>query len=323
MILRRKIMPKKENKKHYLIVDGEGLLHQSFHKFKNLKTSKGVPTGAIFGFFKSLRMYIHRFQPDDVYIIFDNGHSKYREKILSTYKEHRKRIDIDYDSLQKQKKAIRKFLTMVGIKYVYDKNRVCNYEGDDFIAYLVLKELPRKQKYTIITADKDFNQLLRGQTIRIYNPRKDQLIYESNCKAIYGYSASETVDYLCLLGDKSDDIPGYYGMGEKKTRQFLDKYGSIQKYLDQNECMDYDPQHKKMLEVYDRNKKMIDLKWFCNTYTPGKLPIKQGKEPNQKKMSKFADKYELGSFGDNIFIQLFIKQYQLSHGQTTNKEHTI
>lgn len=291
-------------------MDGEGLLHQSFHKFKNL-SSNGNPTGAIFGFFKSLRTYLYRFQPDDVYIVFDNGHSKYRDKVLPSYKEHRKRIDIDYESLSNQKREIMRLLKAFGIKYIYDRKKKCNFEGDDFIAWLVLKELPRKQKITIITADKDFNQLLRGQSIKIYNPRKDQLIYESNCQAIYGYKASETVDFLSLVGDTSDDIPGYKGIGEKKAKAFLEKYGSIEKYINQDDCLPDDPNHIKMKEVWDRNKQLIDLKWFCNKYKPGELPLvkKSKRGINMNVIKKKARLYQLTSFKDEVFLKEFHNQY--------------
>lgn len=296
-------------------MDGEGLLHQSFHKFKNL-SSHGYPTGAIFGFFKSLRTYLYRFQPDDVYIIFDNGHSKYRDNLLPSYKEHRKRIDIDYESLSNQKREIMRLLKAFGIKYIYDRKKKCNFEGDDFIAWLVLKELPRKQKITIITADKDFNQLLRGQSIKIYNPRKDQLVYESNCQAIYGYKASETVDFLSLVGDTSDDIPGYKGIGEKKAKLFLDKYGSIEKYLAQNECLPDDEGHSKMKEVWSRNRQLIDLKWFCNNYKPGELPlVESSKGIKLNVIQKKAKLYQLYSFIEDTFLNEFKHQYNRTYEQ--------
>ena len=127
-----------QNRKHYLLIDGEGLLHQSFHKFAKFHSPDGHPTGAIYGFFKSLHHYFYRFSADDVYVVFDNGHSKYRKEILPTYKAHRKtNISIDYSSLQKQKRVIMKILRMLRIKYIFDKRFTCNYEGDDFLAYLL------------------------------------------------------------------------------------------------------------------------------------------------------------------------------------------
>lgn len=306
-----------KSSKHYLLIDGEGLLHQAFHKFEKLRSSEGTPTGAIFGFIRSLKMYLYRFSPDDVYVVFDNGHSKYRTEILGSYKEHRKRIDIDYDSLQSQKKQIQQLLSNLGIKYIYDKARKCNYEGDDFIAHLVLNVVPKKSKITIITADKDFNQLLKSTRIKIYNPIKDILIYETSCKAIFGYTASETVDYLSLLGDSSDDIPGYPGMGPVKTRRFLDKYGSIKKYLEGDEELRDDPKHVRMEELYSKNRLLIDLKYFCKKY-PLKLkdtPIVEPSKFSKKYLEKVANELDIQSFSEVNLIKTFKDQYKKTYGR--------
>ncbi len=306
-----------KSSKQYLVIDGEGLLRQAFHKFEKLHSSDGIPTGAIFGFIRSLKMYLYRFSPDDVYVVFDNGHSKYRTEILGSYKEHRKRIDVDYDSLQSQKKQIQSILSNLGIKYIYDKARKCNYEGDDFIAHLIINVIPKKSKVTIITADKDFNQLLRSTRIKIYNPIKDILIYETSCKAIFGYTASETVDYLSLLGDSSDDIPGYPGMGPVKTRRFLDKYGSIKKYLDGDEELRDDPKHVRMEEIYSKNKLLIDLKYFCQKY-PLKLkdtPIVEPSKFSKKYLEKVANELDIQSFSEASLIKTFKDQYQKTYGK--------
>ena len=126
------------SKKTILLIDGENILHQSFHKFEKLKSTDGKPSGAIFGFFKSLHMYLTRFEPDDVYISFDNGHSPLRMELLPNYKGHRKNISVDYESLQSQKVIIMKLLGMLRINYIFDKRKSTVYEGDDFLAYLAI-----------------------------------------------------------------------------------------------------------------------------------------------------------------------------------------
>lgn len=310
----------KKDVKSYLLVDGEGLLHQSFHKFLNFKTPDGKPSGAIYGFFKSLHHYIYRFHTDGLFIVFDNGHSKYRKEVLPNYKAHRKNISIDYESLQSQKKVIIKICRLLRINYIFDKEFSLNYEGDDFLAYLTLKYLPKKSKITIITADKDFNQLLKGNTVKVFNPRKDQLVFESNCKELYGYSAKETVDYLSLVGDSSDDIPGYRGMGPAKTRQFLDKYGSIENYLNGSDYLKGDDNHQKMLELFNRNRLLIDLKYYVNKYefNPNELPLKTYKDPVKIKLKEFTsicNEYSLGSFLNNNFIKTYEEQILRSYGK--------
>ena len=108
------------SKKTVLLIDGENILHQSFHKFEKLKSTDGKPSGAIFGFFKSLHMYLTRFKPNEVVITFDNGHSPVRDKLLPNYKGHRKNISVDYESLQIQKAIIMKILGMLRISYIFD-----------------------------------------------------------------------------------------------------------------------------------------------------------------------------------------------------------
>lgn len=286
------------SKKHVLLIDGENILHQSFHKFEKLKSTDGRPSGAIFGFFKSLHMYIDRFNPKEVYITFDNGHSEFRDKLNPNYKGHRKNISIDYESLQLQKAEIMKILRYLRINYIFDKNKSYNYEGDDFLAYLVLKKF-NKDKVTIVSSDKDFNQLI-SSSVKIFNPRKEQYVREDNCMDLFGYSPDETVDYLSLVGDKSDDIEGYPGMGPKKTRTFLDKYGSINNYL-----KDHDDE--KMKAVYEKNRQLIDLKWYINNIPLKSLPIKRYKDKNIKleKFKEICITYSLASFMTNNFIKVF------------------
>ena len=286
------------SKKHVLLIDGENILHQSFHKFEKLKSTDGRPSGAIFGFFKSLHMYIDRFNPKEVYITFDNGHSEFRDKLNPNYKGHRKNISIDYESLQLQKAEIMKILRYLRINYIFDKNKSYNYEGDDFLAYLVLKKF-NNDKVTIVSSDKDFNQLI-SSSVKIFNPRKEQYVREDNCKDLFEYSPEETVDYLSLVGDKSDDIEGYPGMGPKKTRTFLDKYGSINNYL-----KDHDDE--KMKAVYEKNRQLIDLKWYINNIPLNSLPMKRYKDKNLKleKFKEICITYSLASFMTNNFIKVF------------------
>jgi DNA polymerase-1 len=290
-------------RKRVLLVDGNNILHQSFHKFEKLKSTDGKPSGAIFGFFKSLHMYLDRFQPDDVYITFDNGHSPLRDKLLPDYKGHRKNISYDRESLFAQKAVIMKILRMLRIKYLFDKNNSTGFEGDDLLAYLYFKKVNKECLVTIVSSDKDFNQLLTTDRVKIFNPRKEEYVRQTNCESLFGYTPYETVDFLSLVGDSSDDIPGFPGIGSVKARKFLDKWQSIANYLKLNA-------DDKMREVYERNKQLIDLKWFVDnhkldldmvlkTYTRRKI--------NYDKFREICIEYSFNSFMTDIFIEPFKK----------------
>lgn len=286
-------------KKTVLLIDGENILHQSFHKFEKLKSTDGKPSGAIFGFFKSLHMYLTGFEPDEVYISFDNGHSPVRMKLLPNYKGHRKNISVDYESLQSQKAIIMKMLGMLRINYIFDKNNNTLYEGDDFLAYLAIKKF-QSEKIILISSDKDFNQLL-NKNLRIYNPRKDEIIRLENCKDLFGYHANETVEYLAMVGDISDDISGFPGIGPVKARKILDE-GRIEKFIAQSK-------NKEYLKIWRRNEQLIDLFWFVRNIPLEKLPLKSKKKFKYDKFKKVCIEYSLSSFLTDQFIQPFKELY--------------
>lgn len=293
-----------------MLIDGEGILHTAFHKFSKLKSTDGKPSGAIFGFFRLLHKYFIRFYPVDVYITFDNGHSKTRMELNPHYKEHRKNISLDYESLQQQKAVILKMLRLLRIKYILDKEKLNDYEGDDFLAYTLLKYLPEEKgirmdgrkgyKFIIITSDKDFNQLLSGEKVKIYNQRKDEIVTVRNCQELFGYKAEETVDWLSMVGDQSDDIKGIPGIGPVTARKILDEYGTLDNYLQHHHQTSH-------VEIAERNKKLIDLNWWVNNIPMKKFPLREYKnnEMNLEKFKNIAIEYSLSSFLTNDFIQPF------------------
>lgn len=287
-----------KNKKLTLLVDGENIIHQSFHKFEKLKSTDGKPTGAIFGFFKSLHMYLTRFEPDDVIISFDNGHSPFRVELNPNYKIHRKDISYDRESLQIQKGIILRILGMLRVSYIFDKRKSTNYEGDDFLAKLAIDK-HNDGKVILVSSDKDFNQLLVYKGIKIYNPRKDSYVNASNCKELFGYTPEETVPYLCMVGDTSDDIKGINGIGPVKARKILDANQDFWTYV---KSLPEDQQ-----DILHRNRKLIDLKYFIDTFKDVDIPIKtyKNKELKINKFKELCIRYSFSSFMTSEFMKPF------------------
>lgn len=283
-----------------LLVDGENILHQSFHKFEKLRSTDGKPSGAIFGFFKSLHMYLTRFEPDEVIISFDNGHSPFRVELNPNYKIHRQDISYDRESLQTQKRIILRILGMLRVSYIFDKRKYTNYEGDDFLAKIAIDK-SQDGKVILVSSDKDFNQLLINKSIKIYNPRKDSYVNSRNCKELFGYTPDETVPYLCMVGDNSDDIPGIKGIGPVKARKILDDNPDFWAYV---ESLPVDQQ-----EILHRNRKLIDLKYFIDTFSDVVIPIKtyKNKDIKLKKFKELCIEYSFNSFMTNEFMKPFNK----------------
>ena len=281
-----------------LLVDGENILHQSFNKFERLRSTDGKPSGAIFGVFKSLHMYLTRFEPDEVIISFDNGHSPFRVELNPNYKIHRKDISYDRESLQTQKGIILSILGMLRVSYIFDKRKSTNYEGDDFLAKLAIDN-SKDGKVILVSSDKDFNQLLTYKGIKIYNPRKDSYVNARNCKELFGYTPEETVPYLCMVGDTSDDIPGIKGIGPVKARNILDANPDFWSYV---KSLPEDQQ-----EILNKNRKLIDLKYFIDTFSDVDIPIKtyKSKDIKLKKFKEICIEYSFSSFMTNEFMKPF------------------
>lgn len=305
-MMRRKWKMAKTKQKLLLIIDGSNLAHRAYQKFKNLKSGKGEPTGLVYGFMRLLNSYLVRFRPTYLIITFDTKQSKssnFRNGLLGSYKVHRKNIGIDFEDFNSQLKSVKKMLKYLNVPVIWDRKGL-GHESDDYIGYYAKNHIG---KVMIISSDKDFCQLLEDNRVKIFNPFKEKIIVEKTCAEIMGYSAKECVDYLCLLGDKSDDIPGYKGMGPVKIRQFLDKYETIEKFLakEKNEFQGID--RDGLADLYERNKTLIDLNVALEKYPLKKIPMVLYKENriNRPKLRELFKKYTLNSFLTEDFIKPF------------------
>lgn len=255
----------KKMKDKILVIDGEHMIHRALHKFDNMKSASGKPSGAVFGFFRIFRSLVFQLTPDKVIITFDNGRAPLRTNLCPGYKGHRVHLGHDLEIFLEQKTSILRGLKALRVPYIYDQDKKLGYEGDDFIAW-VTKELSPNNKIIIVSGDKDFIQLI-DKNVMVYHPTK-LYINSANSLEQMGYTPSECVDYLSLMGDKSDDIPGYRGMGEKKIRKFLDSFGSIDNFLSDPNNSFSGIERDKLEELRCTNKKMIDLNWFIEEGNP-------------------------------------------------------
>lgn len=292
-----------KNKKPLIIIDGNNMMHRAFHANSGL-SYKGKSTSVIFGMLNMVRSIITMEKPKKVIMVWDGGRNPVRMATVPDYKAGRK-TDIDWDDLNRQRKAVRKLFKYLGITQVWEKSM----EADDYIYWLTQKYVG-KRPIKIVSNDKDFHQLLGPHVTQLIKKRDgpEVELTEQGFEAQFGFPVHYHVDYLILTGDKSDNIPGYGGIGEVRGREFIQKYEGIVNYLD--ECDDGKYNKDKMLQVYERNRTMIDLEYFYENHLKGKMKLEylfNNKNPklNKDKFITKALKYNLLTFVKKTFIQTF------------------
>ena len=212
------------SKKITLLIDGNNTLHRTHWVANNtgrqLINSKGVNVGSTFTFLKTVKSYVDQFNADDVYIAWDKklteGAVNFRNTLMEgTYKAGRdtvrnKAVYEDADEIVRITKSL-------GIKNIFPGE----LEADDVISWLSESISGRK---IIVSVDNDFAQLVNDD-ISLYSPIKKLLIDVSNFEDYYGLTPKEFLYYKCIIGDKSDNIPGIEGIGkvrgQKLAKQFV------------------------------------------------------------------------------------------------------
>lgn len=235
------------------IIDGMYMLFSSFYAYPNMKTLKGEPTGAIFGFINRTESLIKELNPKRIAVAFDCHEKTFRHHLYEPYKA--KRLETP-EALLQQVPHVREYLQLRGI----DLFEIPGFEADDIIASFATREAQKGNEVVIFSGDKDLFQLVSGSTY-IYHPKLKQKLDTAGITEVFGVAPGQIVDYLSLTGDSSDNIPGVPGIGEKTAKKIIDTYGSIHNmltHLDQVE----EKIRKKIKDNMDSlelSRKLIDL----------------------------------------------------------------
>ena len=289
-----------------VIFDGNHLAYRAYYKFGNLKTIDSVRTGVIYGMPYIAESLIRKLGPDKAVIVFDGGSHESRLKLLPDYKKRDKKLGFDAEDFFRQKDAGRDIFMALGLKVAWKRH----FEADDIITQIARRYSRKGWEVVIISADKDFYQLIKPLSkdgaIMMYNVSKNKMVDDYSFRISHNHRTDQSVDYLCLTGDKSDNIPGYPGIGEKRGIDFLEKFGSIKDFLNSDEKfgkMD----KEKLREIYRRNKKLIDLKYFYRTYMAKEsIPwLNPDAKLDMDKLTSTLSQYEIASFLKPQFINTF------------------
>ena len=214
--------------KRIAILDGNSLMHRAFHAVPAQMTAPdGQPTNAVFGFFSMLLKLIDTFEVSGIVVAFDHGVPAFRLQAIEQYKAQRPPTDPD---LKSQFPVIQELLQSIRIPVV----ELEGWEGDDIMGTLSQTCRQADIECLLVTGDKDALQLVDDNT-RVVNTRtglSDVVVYdEAAVFERWGVTPQLVPDFLGLMGDSSDNIPGVPGVGEKKARALLQQYGTLDAVL--------------------------------------------------------------------------------------------
>lgn len=208
------------------LLDVSGFLYRAYHAIQGLSSKEGQATGALFGFIRTYLRLAEQFQIEHVVAIFDGPKNKEsRLALYKDYKAHRKPTPLD---LVQQIQDTKTFCDIMGIPSI----SAPHVEADDTIASITSWAKSSHTHVYICSGDKDLAQLVDDQ-VTIINPHKDNLLIDSKkVEELYGVPPSQIADYLAIMGDSSDNIPGLTGFGPKSAVALLKTYGSLEAILD-------------------------------------------------------------------------------------------
>ena len=208
-------------KKSLVLVDGSYYLFRAYHAMgrQNLENSAGEPTGAIFGVINMLRKIQREFIPDYFGVVFDAKGKNHRHDLFPEYKANRPPMP---DDLRCQIEPIHNIIRAMGIPLLI----IDNVEADDVIGTLAKQAEKQGLETTISTGDKDLAQLVNEQ-ISLLNTMSDVVLDREGVIEKFGVPPERIIDYLSLVGDSVDNVPGVPKVGPKTAAKWLNEYGSL------------------------------------------------------------------------------------------------
>ena len=206
--------------KNFVLVDGSYYMFRAYHGMPELNNGKGEPTGAIFGVINMLRKLINEYQPDYLAVVFDAKGKTFRNDMYAEYKAHRPPMP---DDLVCQITPIHTIIRALGLPLLI----IDDVEADDVIGTLATQASEQGLMTYISSGDKDLAQLVDDH-IRLVNTMNNTVLDSNGVVEKYGVAPSSIIDYLALMGDSSDNVPGVPKVGPKTAVKWLAEHGSLE-----------------------------------------------------------------------------------------------
>ena len=206
--------------KQLILIDALALLYRSFYGIRDLSTTSGQPTNAIYGFIRKINEILSIFSPSHFAVVFDGGSPDFRKELLPEYKSQRSPMP---DALRAQIQPLEEYLDAADIFHI----KIANQEADDVMASLAVQGQDFFDKTYIASGDKDMYQLIDDTIQMVALSGKSEVFDSVAVTKKTGVTPKQIIDWLALVGDSADNIPGVPGVGGKTAAKLLGTYGSI------------------------------------------------------------------------------------------------
>ncbi len=216
-----------EDNRKLVLIDGSSYLYRAFHAQTNLQSPTGFPTNAIYIVLNMLRKLVDDEKPDRIAVVFDAKGKTFRDDLYDQYKANRPPMP---DDLRVQVEPLHNIIEAQGFPLLV----VEGVEADDVIGTLSQKAAEQGYQVVISTGDKDMAQLVNPR-VSLINTMNNQVMDEAGVMDKFAVKPDQIIDYLALMGDSSDNIPGVPKVGPKTAAKWISEYGSLQAVMDNAE----------------------------------------------------------------------------------------
>ena len=289
-----------KSKKNFIIVDGSSYLYRAYYALPHLKNSKGQNTGAIFGVTNMLLKLLKTYNPQHLCMVFDAKGKNFRHTLYKDYKRNRKPMPVE---LSEQVQPIMDFIRSLGIKIL----QIPDVEADDVIATLAHNK-QKNVEVIISSGDKDLAQLV-NKNVTLINSMDDKVLDIDGVYKKFGVYPKQMFDYLVLVGDTSDDIPGVENIGPKTAIKLLNDFETLEGIFKNIDKLKGKIKENLMnsIDTIEITKKLIELKTNLNIEVNEKDYLITDR--NQKALSDIITKYDLKTIAESLDLKIIRNNY--------------
>lgn len=268
--------------KPLVLIDGSSYLYRAFHALPPLTNSKGVPTGAVYGVLNMIRKLIKDVQPERIAVVFDAKGKTFRDDLYPAYKANRPPMP---DELRSQIQPLHDAIKAMGLPLLVEEG----VEADDVIGTLAVRAQAEQIPVLISTGDKDMAQLV-NEHVTLINTMNNVVMDEVGVESKFGVKPGQIIDYLALIGDTSDNVPGVPKVGPKTAVKWLEEHGSLDEIMHHADGVKgkIGENLRASLEQLPLSKQLVTIKTDC--HIPETLNDLLPGQPDQEKLiALFSD----------------------------------